>query len=84
MTSLVGRCITSKRDSDVSSYLENPHDLPRLADDHSAVATTEQEAAAFVEWIQNHVCTDNLYESPRYSKVSTVEEYQKLYETNGN
>lgn len=53
-------------------------------DDHSAVATTEQEAAAFVEWIQNHVCTDNLYESPRYSKVSTVEEYQKLYETNGN
>ncbi len=51
-------------------------------DDHSAVAATEQEAAAFVEWIQNHAT--NLYETPRYSKVSTVEEYQKLYETNDN
>lgn len=52
--------------------------------DHSAVAATEQEAAAFVEWIKDHICATNLYESPRYSKVSTVEEYQKLYETNDN
>ncbi len=51
-------------------------------DDHSAVAATEQEAETFVDWIRNHVT--NLQGSPSYSKVSTVEEYQKLYEANGN
>ena len=51
--------------------------------DHNAVAATEQEAAAFVEWIKDHICATNLYEAPRYSKVCTVEEYQKLYEANG-
>lgn len=53
-------------------------------DDHTVVAATEQEAAAFVEWIRNHVHETNLYDSPKYSKVSTAEEYQKLYETNDN
>lgn len=49
---------------------------------HNAVATTEQEAETFVDWIRNH--ETNLYGSPIYSKVLTVEEYQKLYETNDN
>jgi hypothetical protein len=50
--------------------------------EHNAVAATEQEAETFVDWIRNHVT--NLQGSPSYSKVSTVEEYQKLYEANGN
>ncbi len=50
--------------------------------EYHAVAATEQEAENFVDWIRNHV-TD-LHSTPSYSKVSTVEEYQKLYETNDN
>ncbi len=50
--------------------------------DHNAVAFTEQEAIAFAGVIQKNV--SNLYGSPIYSKVSTVEEYQTLYETNDN
>lgn len=49
---------------------------------HNAVATTEQEAETFANWIQNH--TVNLSGSPKYSMVLTAEEYQKLYETNDN
>ena len=50
--------------------------------DHNAVATTEQEAETFVDWIRNY--ETNLYGSPICSKVLTVEEFQKLYEANDN
>ena len=47
-----------------------------------AVATTEQEAETFVDWVRTH--TINLSGSPKYFKVLTAEEYQKLYEANDN